>query len=348
MDLPDRTSEEPSDRAEQRIGKSAVAKESDKSEDRNPKIVASKLPSSGHSSTADQTSEKSSKPINGGPSESPDDTSARPVVEIETPKTPVAAPEPAEGSSGTGVATNGQSMKFVGQMNEIAGSAVQELPPGSPLLFSTGADVSAQAAKSVLPVDFSSSKDASFQWLATDAGAKASPSATTTMGNAGGTNATAVATPAPLERMIAREVTMVRQSGAQSLAVTLKVDAHTSLFLQLTNHNGQIEASVRCDKGDAGALGGHWGQLQESLARQNVQLQPLESKLASNKWSGDTTGTTSQKDFNQRQSSQHAPSPEAILPATGANPSDDAVSAAAVMGNSPPQTHPPRGWEKWA
>ena len=76
--------------------------------------------------------------------------------------------------------------------------------------------------------------------------------------------------------MISREVTMVRQSGAQALAVTLKVDAHTSLFLQLTNHNGQIEASVRCEKGSAAGLDTHWGELQESLARQNVQLLPLQ------------------------------------------------------------------------
>jgi hypothetical protein len=80
-----------------------------------------------------------------------------------------------------------------------------------------------------------------------------------------------------VERLISREVVMVRQSGAEALAVSLKVDWQTSLFLQLTNHHGQIEAAVRCESGEAGVLAAGWGQLQQSLALQNVQLLPLTS-----------------------------------------------------------------------
>ena len=77
-----------------------------------------------------------------------------------------------------------------------------------------------------------------------------------------------------------QEVVMIRQSGANSLAVSLKLDPHTELFLQLTNHDGQIQASIRCERGNLAGLGGHWGELRESLARQNVQLLPLENKMA--------------------------------------------------------------------
>jgi hypothetical protein len=81
--------------------------------------------------------------------------------------------------------------------------------------------------------------------------------------------------------LVNQEVVMIRQSGANSVAVSLKVDSQTELFLQLTRHDGQIQASVRCQRGNIEGLGGHWGELQESLARQNVQLMPLENKISS-------------------------------------------------------------------
>ena len=82
-----------------------------------------------------------------------------------------------------------------------------------------------------------------------------------------------------VEHLVNQEVILVRQSGANSLAVSLKVDPQTELFLQITNRDGQIQASVRCERGNVEGLNSHWGQLQDSLAKQNVQLLPLEDKI---------------------------------------------------------------------
>ena len=84
-----------------------------------------------------------------------------------------------------------------------------------------------------------------------------------------------------MTRLVTQEVAMIKQSGANSLAVSLKIDPQTELFLQLTNHDGQIQASLRCERGSMAGLDTHWGQLQESLSRQNVQLLPLEEKFSS-------------------------------------------------------------------
>jgi hypothetical protein len=78
-----------------------------------------------------------------------------------------------------------------------------------------------------------------------------------------------------LEQMMTREVVTIRQAGAQSLGVTLKLDSNTQLFLELTSHNGLVQASVRCERGQFAPDDSQWTQLQQSLARQNVELLPM-------------------------------------------------------------------------
>ena len=158
--------------------------------------------------------------------------------------------------SGTPVATYQERMKSAVKENEFAGSALQDLPSDGHIASSAGgAGGASQGAKAGQPVviDFSTDRETSAQWAAvgiTHAGT-ANLTVTANAGNAG-THA-----PSPVsqvERMISREVAWCGSPGAESLAVSLKVDSRTSLFLQLTNHNGQIEAAVRCEKGDAAAL----------------------------------------------------------------------------------------------
>ncbi len=87
-----------------------------------------------------------------------------------------------------------------------------------------------------------------------------------------------VASPVPMERleqMISGEVMTIRQTGAQTLGVALKLDSNTQLFLQLTTNNGSVQASVRCDRGQFAPEDSQWAQLQQSLARQNVELLPM-------------------------------------------------------------------------
>jgi hypothetical protein len=235
-------------------------------------------------------------------------------------------------------------MKSASQKNEIAGSAAQKLPPDRQLVAATArADEAIPAARIRIPAHFSDPAESAAQWMVMDTTAKgAAPTLTT---NVAGGGAPSPGRLEQVERMITREVVMVRQSGAQALSVSLKVDARTSLFLQLTSHHGQIEASVRCERGDAGALGAHWGQLQESLARQNVQLLPLEDKSFAARPFSDAPAENP-KNFQDGPPAQHPP-PRPPAPEKG-KPSDDAMSAAVELTkskNKPRHTH---GWEKWA
>jgi hypothetical protein len=236
-------------------------------------------------------------------------------------------------------------MKSASQENEIAGSAAQKLPPGrQTAAATTGAAEAIPAARIRITPVFSDPKEFASQWMILDTPAKGAAVPTLTTNVAGG-SAPASSRLEQVERMIAREVVMVRQSGAEALSVSLKVDARTSLFLQLTNHHGQIEASVRCERGDAGALGAHWGQLQESLARQNVQLSPLEDKPFFIRPSSDAPAETPMN-FQDGPPAQHAP-PRPAAPETG-KPSDDAMNAAVDLTKSKSKPRHYHGWEKWA
>ena len=250
---------------------------------------------------------------------------------------------PVATGAGTTVATNGQQVKSGANKNEIAGSAAQKLPAG----LESAQDSTASAGLEVAPPakdqpDFSSFKDTPMPWTFVDASAIGASAPTVTTNTA---SASPLANPRldQVERLITREVVMVRQSGAEALAVSLKVDAKTSLFLQLTNHDGQIEASVRCESGDAGALNSHWSQLQESLSHQNVQLLPLEGGSPSSNSTPDhssgAAGNSPEKSKNEQ--------PQSGPPAE--KPSDDAMNAAVGVTkskhNRPKSWH---GWEKWA
>lgn len=76
--------------------------------------------------------------------------------------------------------------------------------------------------------------------------------------------------------LMVRESALVKKHGSDSMAVVLRPDAETELFVHLSQRNGQIEATVRCERGDVQHLGALWSQLQESLAQHKVRLAPLQ------------------------------------------------------------------------
>jgi len=173
---------------------------------------------------------------------------------------------------GTSVAISGQRMNFVAQKNEFAGSAEQNLPlaqAASVPVVDTATDAAPKGAATSLD----------FFWRETPSevismvNLSAKPAET---GASEPISSPVSATPATrLEQMISHEAVAIRQTGAQSLGVSLKLDDNTQLFLQLTTHNGTIQASLRCEKGDFSALDSQWSQLQASLARQNIELLPI-------------------------------------------------------------------------
>jgi hypothetical protein len=181
-------------------------------------------------------------------------------------------------ASGTSVANTSQRMSFTPERNDFAGRIEQKLPPAA-ISAVTAADSGGPSS------DGGAKNSLAFSWhdtppeTLTISGLSASAASPTAPITAATVEAPAgVTSTAPLERleqMISHEAAIVRQSGAESLGVSLKLDSNTQLFLQLTTHNGSVEASVRCDRGYFAPEDAQWAQLQESLARQNVVLLPM-------------------------------------------------------------------------
>jgi hypothetical protein len=166
-------------------------------------------------------------------------------------------------------------MNYTSQRNEIAGQAEQKLPPPAVSAL-TGADAGDAPSNSgaKMPLSFSWHETPAQQFPILDIPTKAA----SPLAHPAETPANATAPPAPLdrlERIISTEAATLRQTGAQTLGVSLKVDANTRLYLELTARDGQVRAAVRCEHGSFSADDAQWAQLRQSLALRNVQLLPL-------------------------------------------------------------------------
>jgi hypothetical protein len=152
-------------------------------------------------------------------------------------------------------------------------------------------------------------------------------------------------------RMVSQEVVMIKQSGASSLAVSLKVDAHTELFLQLTDHDGQMQAAIRIERGNAAGLAEHWGQLQESLGRQNVQLLPLEERAntrhSTHNPFSNNAGSTPQGQQEHARSHRAQQQFADDAPATTGR-SGKSSRGTATKSKNKTKIPDPDGWESWA
>jgi hypothetical protein len=220
-------------------------------------------------------------------------------------------------------------MNYMAERNEFAGPTEQKLP--SAAVFATrGANTGGApdgGAKPSLAFSWreTPSEEVGIASLAAKAAVQAAPAP----------EAAPAATPAGgpldrLEQMISGLAVTFRHAGAQTLGVTLKVDAQTQLFLQLTTSNGQAQALVRCERGSFSADDSQWAQLQQSLARQNVQLLPLEG--------GSPPG------FQQSPENPHR-----HLAATTETwrPAGEAVQPAQPR-KQREQNRPRKNWESWA
>ena len=76
--------------------------------------------------------------------------------------------------------------------------------------------------------------------------------------------------------LISREIILVRQLGADALAIVLKPDPRTELFLQISRRDEKTAALIRCERGDYDQLQQNWAQLQSVLAGLQVTLAPLQ------------------------------------------------------------------------
>jgi hypothetical protein len=180
--------------------------------------------------------------------------------------------------SGTSAANTTQRMSFTPERNEIAGRVEQKLPPPAISAVSsadTGGPSSDGGAKSSLAFSWHEAPSESLPIidLSGQTGSVVAPVAEASV--EAPVSAASTAPVERLERIISREVLTIRQSGAETLGVSVKLDSNTQVYLQLTNHNGEVQASVRCERGSFAPEDAQWAQLQQSLARQNIALLPM-------------------------------------------------------------------------
>ena len=150
-------------------------------------------------------------------------------------------------------------MNYMSERDEIAGTAEQNLPtPDLSAISSANAGGTQGGDKAPLAFSWreTPSEEVAVAVLSTKAPEQGAPPTETAPAN--------VPVSAPLDRleqMVFRQVVDFRQAGAQSLGVTLRVDAQTQLFLQLTTSNGQVRASVRCERGSFIAQDSQWAAI---------------------------------------------------------------------------------------
>jgi hypothetical protein len=307
----------------------------------------------GSQSATAPTSEANGQPQAAGPpgGRFPADT----LQSAAAPDSPAIANPPVTGANvavapdGTTAALGNQRMKSAAEKNKIAGSTLQNLPSAT-----TGGDTSVEAGGKLqgqgMPRPSARKQgDAELQPVINFEGKSATAQADVPQVHSG-QGVQAPDRTAQLERtaeLVTREVVMVKQSGISSLAVSLKPDPHTELFLQLTNHDGQLQASLRCERGDVSGLASQWGQLQESLARHNVQLLPLEDRSGQRPHNFvPQHAPLAGRDFNQQPSSQNPQHQSRELPVEAPIAARSPKPGAAQKTAN--KTSARQGWESWA
>ncbi len=152
-----------------------------------------------------------------------------------------------------------------------------------------------------------------------------------------------------LSGLVMRETAVLKQHTPDSMAVVLRPDANTELFMHLTQRDGHIEASVRCERGNFDQINALWPQLQESLAGQKVRLAPLQESLEPQRDPQGASGNSMNfSESEQRSRRQSMPEDDS----TSDRPSSAPPSTVSLhperrrSGTRPTASRP--GWETWA
>lgn len=237
---------------------------------------------------------------------------------------------PKSPTSGTSVAQRNGRMTLTAERNEIAGRTEKKVPSDAVSAIAPAAAASSSGGSSKggakLSLDFTW-RDTPSQTLPIMDAATKTPLAVPAA-------ETATAVPAGhlqrVEQLISQQAVNIRQTGANSLGVSLQLDEQTRISVQLTHANGQVQATVRCESGAFSPQDAQWSQLQQSLARQNIQLTPASGTSAQ---FGSFSGNSSRSFAAQPE--EAAPSAFAVTPARQRQ-----------QKNSPNRSR--QGWESWA
>jgi hypothetical protein len=88
-------------------------------------------------------------------------------------------------------------------------------------------------------------------------------------------------------RSILDAAVVMRQVMNGRLAVVLRPDKNTEIFLRVSSRNGGVEAFARCDRGDFCLLNSHWPELQDYMRQHGIRLSDLAQPHASGSVDGE-------------------------------------------------------------
>ena len=253
--------------------------------------------------------------------------------------------KPAIISDGTSAAKLEQRMKFSREKNKIAEQTVQKLPHA---ISTEEASSEVEYVKSDSGFDFSEHKEKfSSEVSSLDLlGNPRNVAFEKGLAVEGSSSVNHAANQVErLSKIVVNEFLAFKQTGANALSVSLKLDSKTEISLGLTTHAGQVQASIRCERGNLSEVEGHWGQLQESLARHNVQLLPLTENGLPKQPGFNSASNTPFRDSDQspkwQNREQIRDSSEKVAMANTATGSDHLATTLNNLSNQ-------KGWESWA
>jgi len=180
------------------------------------------------------------------------------------------APSPSLQPDGMSPALQPETMQSTHDLNEIAASAEQILPP------TAAAEPSRAAPHERKPGandDFGESAAAPLDGVLVASGALSSPRAEADLASRDN-NAGADSVPA-VHRCIETAFSSLPRLDNSPVSLVLSPDPNTQLALHLKLAHGQLQAQAVVERGDFAALKSDWGQLQSRLAEQGIRLAPL-------------------------------------------------------------------------
>ena len=185
---------------------------------------------------------------------------------------------------GTVAAKIERSMDKRLEQNQFAGSPEQKLPPAGKSAPTTEVRPLIERAIETVREAVLERPERGLKALAEGlavpgAGGQTATSAPATgslEGSSGSNTANAVRTAEQVLQNLTREVAQFKRFNSESMAVVLKPDANTEIFLHLVTTNGRVDIQARFERGDFAALNGQWAQLQQALSQQGVRLSSLQ------------------------------------------------------------------------
>jgi hypothetical protein len=165
------------------------------------------------------------------------------------------------------------TMKETDKMDNLAGRTEQLLPPAP--MSKPSAEPGLDLQRELVPSAASKAPASALQsagagWVLTSPAQSLTPEPEVTAAWA-----PALSTQDRLWELVQEHAVQLKHLGADSLAVVIKPDAQTQLFLHLDFRHGQVEARAELGRGDYAALTAHWPELQQKLSEQGVRLAPL-------------------------------------------------------------------------